>query len=70
MMIPQLVYSTSPDSDKVACAVALVPTFDAVAPQDFFELNKAQKPMQEILMPGSEFHFIFLIDRSGSMSSY
>jgi len=32
MFVPQLLYATSPDSDKVACIASLVPTFDPVKP--------------------------------------
>ena len=37
MMIPQLVYAKDPKSDAVALSVSLVPTFDEVQPQDFYE---------------------------------
>ena len=54
----------------MACAAALVPTFDAVAPQDFFKLSKDEKPESVKLSPGDDFHFIFLVDRSGSMGMF
>ena len=68
MFVPQLLYAKSPDQQKVACAAALVPTFDPVAPQDFFKLSKDEKPESVKLSSGEDFHFIFLVDRSGSMS--
>ena len=44
-----------------------MPTFDPVAPQDFFKMSKDEKPESVKLSPGDDFHFIFLVDRSGSM---
>lgn len=46
---------------------SLVPTFDPVAPQDLFKLSKDEKPESVKLRPGSDFHFIFIVDRSYSM---
>ena len=67
MLVPQLLYARSPDSQEVACAAALVPTFDPVSPQDYLKLSKDEKPESVSLSPGDDFHFIFLVDRSGSM---
>ena len=67
MMIPQLLFAMSPDEKEAVCSVALVPTFDPVAPQDIFKLAKDEKPESTKLSDGKEFHFIFLVDRSGSM---
>ena len=36
MFVPQLLYATSLDSDKIACTASLVPTFDPINPQDFY----------------------------------
>ena len=68
MMVPQLLYAMSPDGEDAACVASLVPTFDPVAPQDFFEVKEDEVPESAKLVDGSEFHFIFLVDRSGSMS--
>ena len=68
MMIPQLLFAMSPDGKEAVCSVALVPTFDPVSPQDVFKLAKDEKPESTKLSDGKEFHFIFLVDRSGSMS--
>ena len=47
MMIPQLNYARSSEhSDVVAVSVSLVPTFDPVQPQDFFEVFENEKPEQ------------------------
>jgi hypothetical protein len=44
MFVPQLFYAKSPNSDKVACIASLVPTFDPVSPQDFYEVVEDEKP--------------------------
>ena len=49
-------------------SVSLVPTFDPVAPQESFEVVEDEKPEQEKLSQGSDYHFIFIVDRSGSMT--
>jgi Mg-chelatase subunit ChlD len=67
MLVPQLLYAISPSSDKeVACIASLVPTFDSVRPQDFYEVVEDEKP-EQVALAGNEFHFIFIIDRSTSM---
>ena len=67
MMAPQALFVENPETGDIACQVSLVPTFDAVAPQDDFSLVKDEKPEQSILGSGEDYHFIFIIDRSGSM---
>jgi len=67
MMVPQLLYAEHPETGEIACSVSLVPTFDPVAPQDVFNVVKEEKPEQSILGSGLDYHFIFIIDRSGSM---
>ena len=67
MLIPELLYSETADGKDVACSVSLVPTFEPVAPQDAFEVMKDEKPEAMKLGDGSDFHFIFIVDRSGSM---
>ena len=47
----------------------MVPTFDPVQPQDAFEVVSDEKPEQVKLSSGEDFHFIFVLDRSGSMYS-
>ena len=56
--------------DEVACVAAAVPTFEAVSPQDFFEVlqGEDESPEQDEAWTGEEFHFVFVIDRSGSMN--
>ena len=71
MMIPQLLYAENPDgSGEIVCAASLVPTFDPVAePQDILKVVKNEQPESMKLAEGSDFHFTFLVDRSGSMKS-
>ena len=69
MMIPTLRYAKKEGSDKIAVCVDLVPTFDPVQPQDFFEVVKDEQPEQIKLCDGAGFHFIFIVDRSGSMGT-
>ena len=68
MLVPELLYAETADGNEVACSVSLVPTFEPVAPQDAFEVVKDEKPEAMKLGDGSDFHFIFIVDRSGSMS--
>ena len=46
---------------------SLVPTFDALAPQDMFEVVEDEKPRQIDHEADKPFHFFFIVDRSGSM---
>ena len=67
MLVPELLYAETPDGKEVACTVSLVPTFEPLAPQDAFVVVKDEKPESIKLGSGSDFHFIFVVDRSGSM---
>ena len=70
MMVPQLLYAEDPNgSGEIACAASLIPTFDAVPPEGFFEVLEDEEPesLKVGQGPDSDYHFIFLIDRSGSM---
>ena len=67
MMKPRLLYAKDESSMQVACVASLVPTFDPPAPQEEMEVLHDQEPQMIELMPGSDFHFIFIVDRSGSM---
>ena len=68
MLVPELFYAESSDLTEVACAVSLVPTFEPITPEDFFKESIDQKPKATKFTEGRDFEFIFLIDRSGSMS--
>ena len=67
MLIPELLYTETEDGNEVACSVSLVPTCEPVSPQDAFEVVKDEKPESTKLGDGKDFHFIFIVDRSGSM---
>ena len=67
MMIPQLMFAKQPNSDAVAVFCSMVPTFDPVQPKDLFQVVENERPEHTMLSNGSEFHFTFIIDRSGSM---
>lgn len=60
-------YAEHPETGEIACSISFVPTFDPVAPQDVFNVVKDEKPEQSMLGSGADYHFIFIIDRSGSM---
>lgn len=65
MLTPQLSFRCSEDGE-VAAMVNLVPTFEPPQPQEYGYF--AEKPCEEPEIKGEEFCFIFIIDRSGSMS--
>lgn len=48
---------------------SFVPTFEPPAPQEDMEVLDDEEPEAVSLSQGSDFHFFFLVDRSGSMSS-
>lgn len=68
MNIPDCFFARK--GDEVAVVSAVVPTFEAVAPQDFFEVlqGEDESPYQDEAWSGEDFHFMFIIDRSGSMN--
>ena len=68
MLHPQLVYSKNTNTSEVACVASLVPTFEPVEPQDEIDIANNEEPEMTELCAGDEFHFIFLVDRSGSMN--
>jgi len=45
---------------------SFVPTFDPKNPQEFAEVS-TETPESATLQKGKDFHFIFVVDRSGSM---
>ena len=70
MMVPHLYYAEDPSgSGELACAATLVPTLDPEIAEDDFEVLQDEKPEQEDLEigTGEDYHFLFLVDRSGSM---
>jgi len=68
MKYPQLVCAKSESfPGEVACCVSFVPTFEPPAPQEKFEVLEDESPEQTKIIIAENLHFIFLIDRSGSM---
>lgn len=71
MMLPSLIYAENPQTNEVACLASLVPTFEPPAPQEAMEVLDDELPEATNLgSHGSDFHFYFLLDRSGSMREY
>ena len=64
-MVPQLLYAENETENEVACSVQFVPTFEPI--EETFTVVKNEKPNVTSFNSGSDFHFIFLVDRSGSM---
>jgi hypothetical protein len=70
---PHLLAQAHPDyPDEIACYVSLVPTFVPPEPQDMeAKILEDEKPeeVDAVTIPGSEDNiFVFIVDRSGSMS--
>lgn len=64
-MNPQLLYTVD-DKKRVAAMVNFVPTFEPVEPQEVVFSDQAPESQFDDVK-GSDFCFIFIIDRSGSM---
>ena len=66
MCLPQLNYRFNDQKTEVACSVSFVPTFEPPQqPQDAIMTSEDLESTP--LSKGSDFCFIFLVDRSGSM---
>ena len=52
----------------MAVHASLVPTFEPPAPQEQFEVLEDEEPEQSAISNGKDYLFIFIVDRSGSMS--
>jgi len=70
MMAPNLVYAENSLTNEVACMASFVPTFEPPAPQENLEILEDEEPEAVNLSQGSDFHFFFLVDRSGSMRGF
>jgi Mg-chelatase subunit ChlD len=69
MLRPQLLYEESTKyPDEVAVCASFVPTFEPPQPQEEFEVKHDEQPDSTNLIKGEDFLFVFLVDRSGSMS--
>lgn len=66
MLKPQLKYQKNTETGEVACMASFVPTFvPSLEPQDAEITN--DQPEEVMVSVGQDFHFIFIVDRSGSM---
>ena len=68
MMQPHLLYTRNAETSEIACIAALVPTFEEPSIEEEIKVLHEEEPEMTELTQGSDFHFIFIIDRSGSMS--
>ncbi len=66
MVAPSMRFEISEKGDEVACMASFVPTFEPKNPQEFAEVS-TETPESATLQKGKDFHFIFVVDRSGSM---
>lgn len=67
MQAPSMLFEISEKCDEIACMASFVPTFEQNNPQEFGEVSN-ETPDSVELHTGKDFHFIFIVDRSGSMS--
>jgi len=68
MLKPSLLVEHNPAyPDKVAVAAVIAPTFEPKEPQEELEIAEDEEP-DALVVDGSDFHFVFVVDRSGSMS--
>lgn len=69
MKYPHLLFAEDPAfPDEVAVSASLVPTFEPPQPQEEFEVLEEVEPESTALSLGNNYVFMFIVDRSGSMS--
>jgi hypothetical protein len=69
MMSPSLLVEESEEfPDQVAVASVFCPTFKPKEPQEQIEVVEEETPEYSLISNPEDFHFVFLVDRSGSMS--
>lgn len=68
MLKPQMLYQVDKLKGEVACMASLVPTFEPIEPQD--ATITTETPESAEISMGRDFCFIFIVDRSGSMSGH
>ena len=69
MKYPQLIYAEDQNfPNEVAVSASFVPTFEPPPPQEEFEVLIDEEPELTSISKGKDFVFIFIVDRSGSMS--
>jgi Mg-chelatase subunit ChlD len=68
MMHPQLLFEESAQyPDEIAVMASFIPTMEPPQPQDA-EVAEDEEPESTQLTNGEDFFYVFLVDRSGSMS--
>lgn len=67
-MDPILQYAVSHDEQDVAVSATFIPSFEPKAPQEATEVLENEEPPITPISDGKDFLFVFLVDRSGSMS--
>ena len=68
MMRPRLLFEESAKfPEEVAVSASFVPTFEPPQPQEECEVLQDEQPESTSLTNGSDFFFVFIVDRSGSM---
>lgn len=67
---PELLYEEDPEyPGEVACMASFVPTFETrKEPQEDIEVNDDEKPEEQDFGDSDKYYFIFIVDRSYSMS--
>ena len=69
MRYPHLLYAKSAEyPGEVAVCASLVPTFEPPQPQEELEVLQDEEPESAVLSTGNNYYFIFIVDRSYSMS--
>jgi Mg-chelatase subunit ChlD len=69
MMRPQLLFEeNSKFPDEVAVMASFVPTLEPPQPQEDMEVLHDEQPESTMLSKGEDFFYVFIVDRSGSMS--
>ena len=69
MRYPHLLYAESDEfPGEVAVCASLVPTLEPPQPQEELEVLEDEEPESSVLSSGENYFFIFIVDRSYSMS--
>ena len=69
MLKPRLLFEECPEfPDEIAVMASFVPTFEPPQPQEDMEVLEDEEPESSVLTNGEDFLYVFIIDRSGSMS--
>jgi Mg-chelatase subunit ChlD len=65
--MPRLLFEENPNyPDEVAVMVSFTPTFEPTEPQE--RICEDEEPESTTIMNSADFLYVFIVDRSGSMS--